>query len=284
MKLHRDIGVSQRYRRGRHAPAATSVEAWAVADREKDRSMGRVRCSTKPMSAESGRTCRTLKRSGCIRTVVRAGGPCKCTAQLLGDLEGHSLTRPQTRSAMPTRDPRAPFKDTLHDFVADNAEPDAVVDITDDASAYCRFVLPNLVQHRAPSNTRISEYAGPPMMSHHQRALRCFWSMLKRRPLQGHVPGQLQPERIVQRYVTEFAGKLPEAVRESGPTRYCADAVIPSPVSSVATSSTATSSPTTGFPPARGRSGSTLAVNSARASSLGVVAPDETYIKVRGRA
>ena len=74
-------------------------------------------------------------------------------------------------------------KDTLHGFVADNAEPDAVV-YTDDAAAY--EGIPN--PHESVKHS-VSEYVNGMA---HTNGIESFWSMLKRAH-QGHLP-QDQPQ------------------------------------------------------------------------------------------
>ena len=93
-------------------------------------------------------------------------------------------------------------KPTLHDFVADNAEPDAVV-YTDDASAYEGIPNPHeTVKHS------VSEYVDGMA---HTNGIESFWSMLKR--AHKGTFHKISPKHL-DRYVREFAGK--HNIRDSG--------------------------------------------------------------------
>ena len=92
-------------------------------------------------------------------------------------------------------------KPTLHDFVADNAEPDAVV-YTDDAAAYEGIPNPHeTVKHS------VSEYVDGMA---HTNGIESFWSMLKR--AHKGTFHKISPKHL-QRYVSEFSGK--HNIRES---------------------------------------------------------------------
>ena len=93
-------------------------------------------------------------------------------------------------------------KDTLHDFVADTAEPDAVV-YTDDAAAY--EGIPN--PHESVKHS-VSEYVNGMA---HTNGIESFWSMLKR--AHKGTFHKISPKHL-QRYVHEFAGK--HNIRDSG--------------------------------------------------------------------
>ena len=93
-------------------------------------------------------------------------------------------------------------KDTLHDFVADNADPDAVV-YTDDAAAY--EGIPN--PHESVKHS-VSEYVNGMA---HTNGIESFWSMLKR--AHKGTFHKISPKHL-QRYVSEFSGK--HNVRDSG--------------------------------------------------------------------
>ena len=90
---------------------------------------------------------------------------------------------------------------TLHDFVADKAEPDAVV-YTDDAAAY--EGIPN--PHESVKHS-VSEYVNGMA---HTNGIESFWSMLKR--AHKGTFHKISPKHL-DRYVTEFAGK--HNIRES---------------------------------------------------------------------
>ena len=85
--------------------------------------------------------------------------------------------------------------ETLHDFVADNTDPDAVV-YTDDAAAYNGIPNP----HQSVKHS-VSEYVKGMA---HTNGIESFWAMLKR----AH-KGTFHKisEKHLQRYVSEFAGK-----------------------------------------------------------------------------
>ena len=91
---------------------------------------------------------------------------------------------------------------TLHDFVADNAEPGAVV-YTDDAAAY--EGIPN--PHESVKHS-VSEYVNGMA---HTNGIESFWSMLKR--AHKGTFHKISPKHL-NRYVQEFAGK--HNIRDSG--------------------------------------------------------------------
>ena len=83
-------------------------------------------------------------------------------------------------------------KGTLQDFVAENAEPDAVV-YTDDAAAY--EGIPN--PHQSVKHS-VSEYVNGMA---HTNGIESFWSMLKR--AHKGTFHKISPKHL-QRYVNEF--------------------------------------------------------------------------------
>ena len=93
-------------------------------------------------------------------------------------------------------------RETLHDFVAENAEPDAVV-YTDDAAAY--EGIPN--PHQSVKHS-VSEYVNGMA---HTNGIESFWSMLKR--AHKGTFHKISPKHL-DRYVQEFAGK--HNIRDSG--------------------------------------------------------------------
>ena len=93
-------------------------------------------------------------------------------------------------------------KETLHDFVADNAEPDATV-YTDDAAA-CQGI-PN--PHETVRHS-VSEYVNGMA---HTNGIESFWSMLKR--AHKGTFHKIRPKHL-DRCVREFAGK--HNIRDSG--------------------------------------------------------------------
>ena len=102
-------------------------------------------------------------------------------------------------------------KDTLHDFVVDNAEPDAVV-YTDDAAAYDGIPNP----HESVKHS-VSEYVNGMA---HTNGIESFWSMLKR--AHKGTFHKISPKHL-QRYVSEFSGK--HNVRDSGTVAQMHDTV-----------------------------------------------------------
>ena len=100
---------------------------------------------------------------------------------------------------------------TLHDFVADTAEPGAVV-YTDDAAAY--EGIPN--PHESVKHS-VNEYVRGMA---HTNGIENFWSMLKR--AHKGTFHKISPKHL-DRYVQEFAGK--HNVRESGTLAQMRDTV-----------------------------------------------------------
>ena len=100
---------------------------------------------------------------------------------------------------------------TLHDFVADNAEPGVVV-YTDDAAAY--EGIPN--PHESVKHS-VSEYVNGMA---HTNGIESFWSMLKR--AHKGTFHKISPKHL-QRYVSEFAGK--HNIRDSGTLAQMRDTV-----------------------------------------------------------
>ena len=102
-------------------------------------------------------------------------------------------------------------KATLQGFVADNAEPDAIV-FTDDAPAYEGIENPHeTVKHS------VSEYVRGVA---HTNGIESFWSMLKR--AHKGTFHKISPKHL-HRYVSEFAGK--HNIRDSGTLDQMCDTV-----------------------------------------------------------
>ena len=100
---------------------------------------------------------------------------------------------------------------TLHDFVADTAEPGAVV-YTDDAAAY--EGIPN--PHESVKHS-VNEYVRGMA---HTNGIESFWSMLKR--AHKGTFHKISPKHL-DRYVQEFAGK--HNIRDSGTLAQMRDTV-----------------------------------------------------------
>ena len=185
MKLHRDIGVSQRtawfmLHRIREAwagdgdgPFDGPVEFDETYFGGKRRNMSNA---TRKELAGTGR--------GAVGKVAVVGAKDRATGKV------HAEVVEETD------------KPTLHDFVADNAEPDAVV-YTDDAAAYEGIPNPHeTVKHS------ISEFVDGMA---HTNGIESFWSMLKR--AHKGTFHKISPKHL-QRYVSEFSGK--HNIRDSG--------------------------------------------------------------------
>ena len=183
MKLRRDIGVSQ--------PTAWFMlhrirEAWACEN--DDPFNGPVEFDETYFGGER------RNMSNAERKEATGRGPVDMTAVV-----GAKDRATNQVSAKVVQDTA---KATLHDFVADNAEPDAVV-FTDDAAAYEGIPNPHeTVKHS------VSEYVRGMA---HTNGIESFWSMLKR--AHKGTFHKISPKHL-QRYVSEFAGK--HNIRESG--------------------------------------------------------------------
>ena len=179
MKLHRDIGVSQ--------PTAWFMlhrirEAWAA---DNDNPFGG------PVESNAER--REAAGRGPVDMTAVVGAKDRATNQV---------------SAKVVQDTD---KATLQGFVADNAEPDAVV-FTDDAPAYEGISNPHeTVKHS------VSEYVRGVA---HTNGIESFWSMLKR--AHKGTFHKISPKHL-HRYVSEFAGK--HNIRDSGTLDQMCDTV-----------------------------------------------------------
>ena len=183
MKLHRDIGVSQ--------PTAWFMlhrirEAWA--GENGDPFDGPVEFDETYFGGKR------RNKSNAERKEAAGRGPVDMTA-VVG-------AKDRTTNQVTAKVVQDTDKATLHDFVSDNAEPDAVV-FTDDAVAYEGIPNPHeTVKHS------VSEYVRGMA---HTNGIESFWSMLKR--AHKGTFHKISPKHL-QRYVSEFAGK--HNIRESG--------------------------------------------------------------------
>ena len=176
MKLQRDIGVSQ--------PTAWFMlhrirEAWG-GDGE-----GPFDGPVKVDETYVGGKRKNM--SNAKRKVATGRGPVDMTA-VIGAKD--RATNKVNAKVIETTD-----RDTLQDFVAENAEPDAVI-YTDDAAAY--EGIPN--PHESVKHS-VSEYVNGMA---HTNGIESFWAMLKR--AHKGTFHKISPKHL-QRYVSEFAGK-----------------------------------------------------------------------------
>ena len=192
MKLHRDIGVSQ--------PTAWFMlhrirEAWAA---NNDKPFGG------PVEFDDTYVGgKRRNKSNTERKEAAGRGPVDMTAVV-----GAKDRATNQVSAKVVQDTD---KATLQGFVADNAEPDAVV-FTDDAPAYEGIENPHeTVRHS------VSEYARGVA---HTNGIESFWSMLKR--AHKGTFHKISPKHL-HRYVSEFAGK--HNIRDSGTLDQMCDTV-----------------------------------------------------------
>ena len=194
MKLHRDIGVSQRTA---WFMLHRIREAWAGdGDGPFD---GPVECDETYFGGKR-RNMSDAKRKelagtgrGAVGKVAVVGAKDRATGKVYAEVVEET------------------DKPTLHDFVADNAEPDATV-YTDDAAAYEGIPNPHeTVKHS------VSEYVDGMA---HTNGIESFWSMLKR--AHKGTFHKISPKHL-DRYVHEFAGK--HNIRESGTLAQMRDTV-----------------------------------------------------------
>ena len=192
MKLHRDIGVSQ--------PTAWFMlhrirEAWA--GENDDPFDGPVEFDETYFGGKR------RNKSNADRKEATGRGPVDMTAVV-----GAKDRATNQVSAKVVQDTD---KATLQEFVADNAESDAVV-FTDDAAAYEGIPNPHeTVKHS------VSEYVRGMA---HTNGIESFWSMLKR--AHKGTFHKISPKHL-QRYVSEFAGK--HNIRNSGTLSQMRDTV-----------------------------------------------------------
>ncbi len=192
MKLHRDIGVSQptawfMLHRIREAWAADNDSPFGGPVEFDDTYVGgkRRNKSNAERKESAGR--------GPVDMTAVVGAKDRATNQVSAKVVQHT------------------DKATLQGFVADNAEPDAVV-FTDDALAYEGISNPHeTVKHS------VSEYVRGVA---HTNGIESFWSMLKR--AHKGTFHKISPKHL-HRYVSEFAGK--HNIRDSGTLDQMCDTV-----------------------------------------------------------
>ena len=176
MKLHRDIGVSQ-------------ATAWFMLHRIREAWAGDSEGSFDgPVEFDETYVGGKRKnKSNAERKAATGRGPVDMTAVV-----GAKDRATNKVSAKVVTNTDAP---TLQGFVAENAEPDAVV-YTDDAAAY--EGIPN--PHESVKHS-VSEYVKGMA---HTNGIESFWSMLKR--AHKGTFHKISPKHL-QRYVNEFSGK-----------------------------------------------------------------------------
>ncbi len=192
MKLHRDIGVSQ-------------PTAWFMMQRIREAWAG-----DGPFDGpvEVDETCMGGKRrnmSNAKRKELAGTGRGAVGKTAVVGAKDRTTNRVHAEVATDTG------RETLHDFAADNAEPDATV-YTDDAAAY--QVIPN--PHETVRHS-VSEYVDGMA---HTNGIESFWSMLKR--AHKGTFHKISPKHL-DRYVREFAGK--HNIRDSGTLAQMRDTV-----------------------------------------------------------
>ena len=193
MKLHRDIGVSQ-------------ATAWFMLHRIREAWAGEIKTPFDgPVEVDETYVGgKRRNKSNAEREEVAGRGPVDMTAAV-----GAKDRATNRVSAKVVRDTG---KATLHEFVADVADDDAVV-FTDDAPVYDGIPNPHeTVKHS------VSEYVRGMA---HTNGVESFWSMLKR--AHAGTFHKTSPKHL-QRYVNEFAGK--HNIRESGTLDQMRDTVI----------------------------------------------------------
>lgn len=183
MKLQRDIGVSQ--------PTAWFMlhrirEAWG--DNDGQPFDGPVEFDETYMGGKRA------NMSNAKRKAATGRGPVDMTAVI--GAKDRASTKVNAKVIKSTD------KGALQDFVADNAEPGAVV-YTDDAAAYEGIPNPHeTVKHS------VAEYVRGMA---HTNGIESFWAMLKR--AHKGTFHKISPKHL-QRYVSEFSGK--HNIRDSG--------------------------------------------------------------------
>ena len=192
MKLHRDIGVSQR---GAWFMLHRIREAWS-GDDGADFS-GPVEVDETYFGGKR------RNKSNAERKIAEGRGPVDMTAVV--GAKDRDTKKVKAKVVKDTD------KATLQGFVADNADPRATV-YTDDAAAY--EGIPN--PHESVKHS-VSEFVDGMA---HTNGIESFWSMLKR--AHKGTFHKISPKHL-QRYVSEFAGK--HNIRDSGTLAQMRDTV-----------------------------------------------------------
>ena len=183
MKLHRDLGISQR---SAWFMMHRIREAWAC-DGDNEPFDGPVEVDETYVGGKR------KNKSNAERKELDGRGPVDMTA-VVG-------AKCRASNEVAAKVVRSTDKETLQGFVADHAEPEVVV-YTDDAVAYQGIPNPHeTVKHS------VSEYVNGMA---HTNGIESFWSMLKR--AHKGTFHKISPKHL-QRYVNEFAGK--HNIRES---------------------------------------------------------------------
>ena len=175
MKLHRDLGVTQK-------------SAWHLAHRLR-----------KAFESESGLFVGPVDVDETYMGGKRKNMPKSKREELTGrGVVGKTAVvgaKDRTTNQVRARAVESTNKATIHGFVADHTAPDAMV-YTDDALVY--ETVPN--PHKAVNHSALEYVRGDV----HTNGMESFWSMLKR-AYQGTF--HKMSEKHLDRYVREFAGK-----------------------------------------------------------------------------
>ena len=175
MKLHRDLGVTQK-------------SAWHLAHRLR-----------KAFESESGLFAGPVEVDETYMGGKRKNMPKSKREELTGrGVVGKTAVvgaKDRTTNQVRARAVESTNKATIHGFVADHTAPDAMV-YTDDALVY--ETVPN--PHKAVNHSALEYVRGDV----HTNGMESFWSMLKR-AYQGTF--HKMSEKHLDRYVREFAGK-----------------------------------------------------------------------------
>ena len=195
MKLHRDIGVSQR---GAWFMLHRIREAWGEDDGEEPFD-GPVEVDETYMGGKRKNMSNAKRKAlaGTGRGAVGKTAVVGIKDRATNEVRAEVVTETDA--------------ETLQDFVEENTEEDATV-YTDDAAAYKGVER----EHESVRHS-VSEYVRGQA---HTNGIESFWAMLKR--AHGGTFHKISPKHL-QRYVSEFAGK--HNVRDSGTLAQMRDTV-----------------------------------------------------------